>query len=166
MLSSRAARFAFILLPLLALVSFACVAYPLYVIWPFRRQGARELAAALSVLRIGPWLSLLCAAASIALIVYAWPRTRGWMRRGAAILCVVVAALGAALTRFNIYEQLMFHPIPGPQFEAADKASLDPADMVLALNIHGARRAYPIRQIAYHHIVNDALAGVPVAATY
>jgi Protein of unknown function (DUF3179) len=164
--SLRAARFRFILFPLLALVSFVCFAYPLYVVEPFRYQGPRELAAALFVLRIGPWVSIVCAVACLALMVYAWPRTRGWFRRGAAILCVLVAGLGAFLTRFNPYEQFLFRPIPGPQFEAADRASLDPDDMVLAVNHHGARRAYPIRQIAYHHIVNDTLGGVPIVATY
>jgi hypothetical protein len=32
-------------------VSLFCVAYPIYVIRPFRAQGTRELLAALSVLR-------------------------------------------------------------------------------------------------------------------
>jgi glucan phosphoethanolaminetransferase (alkaline phosphatase superfamily) len=155
-----------ILLPLLALASLACFAYPLYVIWPFRHQGARELSAALFVLRIGPWFSILCAALSIALVVYAWPRLRGWLRRSAAVICILVAAFGAALARFNIYERLMFRPIVGPQFEPANRAQLDPDDMVLALHMNGARRAYPIREIAYHHIVNDTLGGVPVVATY
>jgi len=27
-------------------------------------------------------------------------------------------------------------------------------------------RAYPIREIAYHHIVNDVVNGVPVCVTY
>ncbi len=27
-------------------------------------------------------------------------------------------------------------------------------------------RAYPIRSISYHHVVNDRLGGVPIAATY
>jgi hypothetical protein len=164
--SSRAPRFPFILFPLLALISLACFAYPLYVIRPFRYQGARELAAALFVLRIGPWLSILCAIACLALVVYAWPRMHGRLRRPAAVLCVLIAAAAAVLARFNVYEQLLFHPIPGPQFEAAARSSLDPDDMVLALNLHGARRAYPIRQIAYHHIVNDTLGGIPIVATY
>jgi len=38
--------------------------------------------------------------------------------------------------------------------------------MALAVSIHGASHAYPIREIAYHHIVNDTLSGVPIAATY
>lgn len=155
-----------VILPLLALASLACFAYPFYVIRPFRHQGARELSAALLVLQIGPWFSILCAALSIALVVYAWPRLRGWLPRTAAVFCILIAALGVVLARFNIYEQLMFRPVARPQFEAANRAQLDPSDMVLALHVNDARRAYPIREIAYHHIVNDTLGGIPVVTTY
>lgn len=123
--SSRAARLAVILVPLLALASLACFAYPLYVIRPFRHQGPRELAAALFVLRIGPWVSILCAVAGVALVMYAWQRMRGWIPRTAAVLCILIAALGALAVRLDIYELLLFHPIRGPQFEAADRAKID-----------------------------------------
>jgi Protein of unknown function (DUF3179) len=32
--------------------------------------------------------------------------------------------------------------------------------------VNGASRAYPIRQMGYHHVVNDTLGGVPIIATY
>jgi hypothetical protein len=164
--ASRVSRVAVTVLPLLALASLLCFAYPMYVIRPFRYQGAKELKLALFIARIGPWLSVVCAAACIAIVIYMWPRLHSWMRRGGSILCIVIALLGAVLTRFNLYEQMLFRPIRGPQFEAANRAHIDPDDMVLAIRIGGAQRAYPIRQIAYHHIVNDTLAGVPIAATY
>jgi uncharacterized membrane protein len=164
--SSRAPRFAFILFALLALVSLACFAYPLYVIRPFRYQGAKELQLALFIARIGPWLSILCAVACLALVVYVWPRICTRLGRVAAVVCVVLAALGAFLVRFNLYERMLFHPIPGPQFESADHAKIDPDDMVLAVRIDHSSHAYPIREIAYHHVVNDTLSGLPIAATY
>lgn len=120
---------------------------------------------ALFVLRIGPWLSILCAVACAALVLFGWPNMRGWLRRSAAVACVIVAAAGAYLTRFNLYEQ-MFHPIRSPQFEAASAAKIDSDDMVIAVRVNRADRAYPIRQIAYHHVVNDTVGGVPIAATY
>ena len=164
--SSRPPRFPFLLFPLLSLLSLACFAYPMYVIRPFRYQGAKELKLALFIAQIGPWVSLVCAIACLVLVVYAWSRIHGRLRHAAAVVCVVFAALGAFLTRFNLYEQMLFHPIPGPQFEAANHARIDPDDMVLAVHMGGAQRAYPIRQIAYHHVVNDTLAGVPIVATY
>jgi hypothetical protein len=78
---------------------------------------------------------------------------------------VLLAIAGTFLARFNLYEQ-MFHPVRGPQFEAASSAKVDADDMVLAVRVNRVSRAYPIREIAYHHIVNDTLGAVPIAATY
>ena len=36
----------------------------------------------------------------------------------------------------------------------------------MAVARDGAAVAYPIRQLAYHHVVNDIVAGEPIAATY
>ena len=44
------------------------------------------------------------------------------------------------------------------RFLAAD----DPVDLVVA----GSARAYAISMLAYHHVVNDVIAGTPVAVTY
>jgi len=38
--------------------------------------------------------------------------------------------------------------------------------MILAVRFGGDARAYPIREMAYHHIVNDVVEDVPVAVTY
>jgi hypothetical protein len=38
--------------------------------------------------------------------------------------------------------------------------------MVIAVNVQGEARAYPIREMAYHHIVNDVVAGQPIVSTY
>ena len=35
-----------------------------------------------------------------------------------------------------------------------------------AIEVNGTARAYPIRGMSYHHIVNDTVAGVPIVATY
>jgi hypothetical protein len=164
MQSSRSRRLALLFAALLAVASVACFAYPLYVIWPFRHQGPMELRIALFVLRIGPWLSIVCAVACLAIVIVAWKQTRRWTRAW-ALLLVILAVGGAALARFNLYEQ-MFHPIPAPQFEAASQSHIDAKDFVLAVRVNGASRAYPIREIGYHHIVNDVVGGVPIAATY
>jgi hypothetical protein len=38
--------------------------------------------------------------------------------------------------------------------------------MILAVRLGGEARAYPISQMAYHHVLNDVVAGVPIAVTY
>ena len=64
------------------------------------------------------------------------------------------------------YFEWMFHPVRQPGFEKADDAKLDAGEMVLTVSINGDERAYPVREMAYHHIVNDVVGGVPIAATY
>ena len=43
---------------------------------------------------------------------------------------------------------------------------LDPAEPVVVLEINGDARAYPIRAMVWHEIVNDTVGGVPVSVTY
>ncbi len=38
-------------------------------------------------------------------------------------------------------------------------AAVDKDDMVLAVQINSESRAYPIREMAYHHVVNDTVSG-------
>jgi hypothetical protein len=38
--------------------------------------------------------------------------------------------------------------------------------MVLAVEIGGESVAYPVRLMAYHHLVGDTVGGVPIVATY
>jgi hypothetical protein len=81
-------------------------------------------------------------------------------------VAAAVAVLGfGGLSRVNVYE-LMFHPVGQPEFVAASATKLDGAEKVLAIRVGEEARAYPIRSISYHHIVNDRLGGVPIAATY
>jgi hypothetical protein len=150
---------------LCALVSLACFAFPMYVIRPFRHQGASELSAALVVKQVGPWLSIVCFAVALLLVVWNWGRMRGWLPRSAMILALVLAAGGAYLARLNVYE-LMFHPLGPPQFQAARDAHIDKDDMVIAVRVNGVARAYPIREMAYHHVVNDTVGGEPIVSTY
>jgi Protein of unknown function (DUF3179) len=148
-----------------AVAGFACFAYPMYVIRPFRYQGARELAVALAVKQAAPIVTILCAAiAAICLVVF-WPRFR-WGRRTLAVLFALVACGSIWLSRFNVYEQLMFHSMGTPAVEPAETAKIDPDDMVLAVKVNQNARAYPIRTMGYHHIANDWVGGEPIVATY
>lgn len=56
--------------------------------------------------------------------------------------------------------------IDDPRFEPAAGASLPPAEPVIALEIGGDARAYPLRVLLWHEIVNDVIGGVPVVVTY
>lgn len=146
-------------------VTLFCLIYPLYVIRPFREQGVRELAVALLVVRYRPIVSVACALIALLAVVRYWRlQPRRWRRIGAAIGTLGICAL-AAVSRVNVYE-FMFHPMDAPAFEAAANSKLDKNEMVIAVRVNGVPRAYPIRSISYHHIVNDTVGGIPIAATY
>ena len=148
------------MLACLAVAIFALV-YPLYVIWPFRAQGTRELVAALAVLRWRPLAMGICVGIAGAAAV-------GYWRAGARVRAVLGLAgvlVCAGLARVNIYEK-MFHPMARPVFETAGAAKLDGDEKVIAVAIGAEARAYPIRSMSYHHIVNDAVGRVPIVATY
>ncbi len=49
---------------------------------------------------------------------------------------------------------------------AAADAWLKPAEPVLALEVSGEARAYPLQILIWHEIVNDTIGGRPVAVTY
>jgi hypothetical protein len=38
--------------------------------------------------------------------------------------------------------------------------------MVLGVVVNGDAAAWPVNQLAYHHVVNTEVGGVPIAATY
>ena len=158
-------RLAWVLLAACAALAFAAFAYPMYVIRPFRAQSARELAAALAVRSWGPPVATAAAIVALLLSAFLWRTTRRASMRALSTLATLPAIAFAALAHVNVYE-IMFHRIDSPQTVSASEAKLDGDDMVLAIHQAGHARAYPIRMIAYHHIVNDRLGDLPVVSTY
>jgi hypothetical protein len=146
-------------------ISLFCLVYPVYVIRPFRHQGVRELAAALAVLRARLAVGLFCSALALLSACWIWrSEAKRWRR---IVVCVAAAAVCGftALSRINIYE-LMFHPADQLVFVAQDQVKLDAREMVIAVSVNGTARAYPVRSMSYHHVVNDVVADQPITATY
>ena len=57
--------------------------------------------------------------------------------------------------------------IDDPNFKAvSEMTDLGPKEPVIGLVIEGDARAYPLRILTWHEIVNDEVGGVPVAVTY
>jgi hypothetical protein len=161
--SSRGAVLALILMLALAL---AVVLVPGVLIRPFAAQSPGGVALSFMLRRWSPWITVATLAgvlAAAAVIFRAAPR---WLPRAAAGLgCVVVAA--AAWVSRQDYFEWMFRPLPDARFVRAAAASfVQPRDMVLAVVQNGDAAAYPVRQLAYHHLVEDSVGGVPIVATY
>lgn len=161
-LRRRAAGAAVFLLVLLAL---ALVVLPLWTIQPFKAQTPEGVAMSYALRRWAPLGTLLAAVAVAALGAWLWKGARWWSR---AVLVLALVPVAAAVwgARQNVYER-MFAPQTGVSHAAAAEASwVDEDDMVLAVSVNGDSVAYPVRQLSYHHIVQDVVGGVPVAATY
>jgi hypothetical protein len=59
------------------------------------------------------------------------------------------------------------HAVDEPEFAPPEQASaVGPRTPVIGVEIGGQARAYPVHVLEYHQIVNDELAGVPIAVTY
>ena len=57
--------------------------------------------------------------------------------------------------------------IDAPTFRPIDEAKdIAPNEPVIGLEVPGDARAYPLRILIWHEIVNDVIAGTPVAVTY
>jgi hypothetical protein len=105
-------------------------------------------------------VSLACFVCAFAL----W-KTVGRWRQVLLVLILLVVAFSAVMARQNYFEW-MFHPISDAQFLAQSESKLDPKEMIMAVRFGDDARAYPISQMAYHHVLNDVVAGVPIVATY
>ena len=61
----------------------------------------------------------------------------------------------------------MFAPLPSPSYARAAEATwVKDGDLVLGVERGGEAVAYPVRQVAYHHVIMDEVGGVPIVATY
>jgi len=171
MANSNPSRIYWISLILCLAVSVFGVSYPMYVIRPFRPQGTSELALALLVAQYRTIVTVICALVGVAAAVLYWrSRARSgqsfsWWRRGLIAIgaCLVIALAVAA--RINVFE-LMFHPVDRPTFTLAPQVKLDGDEKVLTVKLGDQARAYPVRSMAYHHLLNDTVGGKAIIATY
>ena len=153
-----------LLLGLLAMFSLSLFLIPAFVIRPFRHQSERALDLAITVKRIAPALAVAALAGVLALSVRLWRRSSRVSRAG-IVMALVLSAASAVMVRQNYFEW-MFHPIRAAGFISAGDAHLGDKEMVMAVRIGREARAYPIVQMAYHHILNDTVGEVPIAVTY
>jgi hypothetical protein len=137
---------------------------PVFIIRPFRYQAPRALLVAMALRQRAPWGTLIAALAAFVLAFMLW-RTANRRRKSVLVLTLLAVTFSAVMVRLNHFEW-MFHPIAGPRFVAQADSKLDPKEMMMAVRVDSDARAYPISQMAYHHILNDVVAGVPIAVTY
>lgn len=137
---------------------------PAYVIRPFRHQTANALSIAIRVKWIAPTLSLVLCAGALALGVFVWRRF-GIAGRVMTAMALLLCVAAAVMVRQNYFEW-MFKPIAVAGFINAGDAHLSDKEMVMTVKIGAETRAYPIVQMAYHHILNDTVGRDPIVVTY
>ena len=147
-----------------ALVATGLVFIPFFIIRPFRHQSPSALALAMALRPRAPSIALAAAILCLLLLLLLWQTADLW-RKILLTSVMIVVAFSAVMSRFNHFEWL-FHPIDAPQFESASTSKLGNEEMILAVRYGAEARAYPIREMAYHHVLNDVVAGVPLAVTY
>jgi hypothetical protein len=153
-----------LLLGLLTVLSLSLFLVPAFVIRPFRHQSERALGLAIAVKRIAPAPTVAALVGVLALGSRRWRNSSRWLRTGIVVALVLTAA-SAVMVRQNYFEW-MFHPISVAGFVSAGDAHLGDKEMVMAVGIGQEARAYPIVQMAYHHILNDTVGEVPIVVTY
>ena len=147
-----------------ALATMGLFFIPAFIIRPFRYQAPRALLVAMTLRQRAPLGTLIAALACLALAFALWKTASRW-RKSILVLTLLVVTFSAVMARQNYFEW-MFHPIAGPRFLAQSEAKLDAKEMIMAVRLGSDARAYPISQMAYHHVLNDVVNGVPIAVTY
>jgi len=155
-----------LLLGLLTLSSFLLVAIPVFLIRPFVAQTSRGLAISYELRSISPIATL------VLLGIGAWPALRLWREpvlwhQKLSVAAASILLLAAAVMARQNHFEWIFHPMPQPGYVAVAKTThVKDSDMVLGIQIIGESRAYPVGVMAYHHLVNDVVAGQPLVVTY
>lgn len=142
---------------LVAALAVATVA-PLVVAMPLLSQTPELLAFAHAAEKLAPALSI---AAAAALALRLW---RGGSRGAWALLAVT--ALCAVLSRMNLLERMFAPARDAIVMAAGSYRDIRDTDMVIGVTLGGSSRAYPVRYLAYHHMLNDRLGPTALLPTY
>jgi len=158
-------RAAWIILLGIVLIALALVVAPVWIIQPFKPQTARGLEISFALRRWSPLVTLIALAVALLLVGLLGWGSRWWSK---AILVLIMLPLLAStwFARQNHFEW-MFNPLASSAYAKPNEATfVGDNDMVLAVENNGEAVAYPVRLMAYHHLVQDVLGGTPIVATY
>ena len=151
---------------LIAVGVFAWVAIPVVLIMPFKAQTPLGVALAYELRRNAPAVTLVGLILLLSLLVRLARHVNRWWQWAPIVMLAVLGGFPAWFARQNHFEW-MFNPLPDPTYAPATLVDfVDDRDMVVAVEIGGDAVAWPVRQMAYHHIVQDKVGGVPVVSTY
>ncbi|HEV2764313.1 MAG TPA: DUF3179 domain-containing (seleno)protein, partial [Pyrinomonadaceae bacterium] len=103
---------------------------------------------------------------ALVLVARMWRASRRRWARALMVLLLVPVAACVWAARQNVFE-MMFRPMASPAYARAGEVDfVGEEEMVLAVEVGGERVAYPVRLLAYHHLVQDVVGGTPLVSTY
>ncbi len=158
-------RIAWLVLLIILIVGLAVVITPIWIIQPFKPQTQRGLEWSYIFRRVSPFVTVVASLAVLLMTIWLWRGTRWFLKM---LLVVLLLPLFAAtwMARQNHFEwifrphaSIAYSPVPEANFVGDN-------DMVLAVKNNGEAVAYPVRLMAYHHLVQDVVGGTPLVATY
>jgi len=158
----------FLWLGLLLVVAFGLVIVltPVWLIQPFRPQTGRGVAVSYVMRSWSPILTIVLSILSLVIVFALWRGAKRWRSRTLLVLLVLPLLAATWVARQNHFEW-MFHPLPNAAYAKVSEANfVANDDMLLAIENNGEAAAYPIRLMAYHHVVQDVVGGKPIVATY
>jgi hypothetical protein len=152
---------------LAATIALVTVAVPPLTIHPFRPQSTSGVAWAYGLKRAAPMATTSALAVVVACAALLWRGARRWSGRGLLVLLVAMTGLVTWFARQNHFEW-MFNPLGAVEYASVTDARtfLVDAEIVMGIEVKGVALAYPIRQLAYHHVVNEVAGGTPLVVTY
>ncbi len=146
--------------------TIAFVFIPVWFIQPFRPQTTKMVALSYALKSWSPIVTVLLTMLALFLAVTIWRARKGIFRKIFLVLVFIPMFAATWFARQNHFEW-MFNPLPNPAYAKLNEANfVSDNDMVLAVEINGEAVAYPVRQMAYHHVVQDVVGGKPITATY
>jgi hypothetical protein len=150
----------------IALVAVAFVIVPVWIIQPFKPQTARGVELSYTLRLWSPLVTILSLASGLFLVASLWRGSQRWWKKTILIVVLIPLLASTWFARQNHFEW-MFNPLANAAYVKANQAAfVADDDIVMAVESNGEATAYPIRQMAYHHLVADTVGGTPIVATY
>ena len=150
----------------IAFVAVAFVVVPVWIIQPFKPQTARGVQLSYTLRLWSPLVTILSLASCLFLVASLWQGSKRWWKKAFLVVILIPLLASAWFARQNHFEW-MFNPLANAAYVKVDQAAfVTDSDIVMAVESNGEAAAYPIRQMAYHHLVQDTVGGTPIVATY
>jgi len=155
-----------LLLFLVLVITIAIVVTPVWLIQPFAPQTPRALTISYYFKSWSPILTIFFSLAAIVLAIFTWRKAKRWYSKIPVLLPLPLIFFFTWFAQQNHFEW-MFNPLHPAKFASVPNADfVKDNEMVLAVNINGDAVAFPVLQMAYHHIAQDVVGGTPITATY